>query len=211
MPDRSRTPSRGSGPRGRTGPGRSAGREMGREGARENVRRPDVAGWRGRLPERLQAVRRPKPTRRAVILVLVLLVLAVSYASSARAYLQQRAELDQLRTEIAQRQASIDELEGETDRWKDPAYVAQQARELGYVMPGETSYVVLDQNGEPMETQHRLAAPGTVAPEQKQPFFDDAWDSVLLAGNPPKNSGTPPASHIDGQSDDRSDDQSDDQ
>ena len=107
--------------------------------------------------------RRPRLTGRAAILVLVLAVLAVSYASSMRAYLQQRSHIDDLKAQIAQREADIDELEREKRRWHDPAYVEAQARDrFGYVMPGETSYVVLDEDGEPLESDRRCPTPTTV-------------------------------------------------
>ena len=88
------------------------------------------------------------------VLVLVLAVLAVSYASSLRAYLQQRSHIDALESQIQSTTAEIDELEREKDRWEDPAYVAQQARiRFGYVGPGETPFVVLDENGDPIDAR----------------------------------------------------------
>jgi cell division protein FtsB len=137
-------------------------------------------------------------TSRATVLVLVLAVLVVSYASSARAYLQQRGELDALRAEIEQREAAIDDLEREMRRWEDPAFVQQEARELGYVMPGETSYVVLDEDGEPLESAAELADPDEVGDQEEPAVWDDAWASVVLAGNPPVDEGTPPLTEIDG-------------
>ena len=37
-----------------------------------------------------------------------------------------------------------------------------------------------------------------VGPEVEPAFWEDAWASVLLAGNPPRNPGTPPLTEIDG-------------
>ena len=183
--DNRRTGARGSsargGPRGRTGPGRDS-----------RARVPAAAA-----PEAAQA-QRPRLTGRAAILVLVLAVLTVSYASSAKAYLQQRDHLDDLREQIAQRQSSIDVLEREKRRWADPSYVRQQAREIGYVMPGETSYVVLDEDGEPLESEAVLADPSTVGDQTPEPWWADAWASVETAGDPPRDPGTPPATEIDG-------------
>ncbi|KQQ41928.1 MAG: septum formation initiator family protein [Nocardioides sp.] len=192
MADKRRTPARGAasrpGARGRSGPGRPAGGPRTR--APLAGRAPDGPG---------PSVRRPRLTGRAMILVLVLAVLAVSYASSARAYLQQRAHLDDLRTEIAERQADIDVLEREQRRWEDPAYVEQVARErFGYVMPGERSFVVLDEDGEPLEAEATLTDPADVAPEEPTAWWDEAWASVETAGRPPKDEGTPPATEIDG-------------
>jgi cell division protein FtsB len=140
--------------------------------------------------------RRPRFTGRAAILVLVVAVLTVSYASSLRAYLQQRSHIEDLKSQIALRQASIHDLEREKERWQDPAFVRQQARELNYVMPGETSYVVLDENGEPLEKNSELTDPSTVARKPPTAWWSTAWESVELAGNPPKPE-PPPASKID--------------
>ena len=143
------------GPRGRTGPGRGPGAPR---PARPAAARPAAGG--GREPPSGTASRL---TGRAAVLVLVLAVLTVSYASSLRAYLQQRSHINDLKTQIAQHEANIDALESEKERWEDPAYVAQQARErLGYVMPGEKTYLVLDEDGKPLEPASELQDPATV-------------------------------------------------
>jgi len=132
------------------------------------------------------------------VLVLVLAVLTVSYASSLRAYLQQRSHINDLKTSIAQHEANIETLEAEKERWDDPAYVEQQARErLGYVMPGEKTYLVLDEDGEPLEPAAELEDPAAVLSTSQTPWWDDAWASVELAGHPPKTGGRP-ATSIDG-------------
>jgi cell division protein FtsB len=141
---------------------------------------------------------RSRLTGRAAILVLVLAVLTVSYASSMRAFLQQRSHINSLKTQIAEREASIDALESEKRRWDDPAYVEQQARQrLGYVMPGERTYLVLDENGTPLEPQASLADPDEVITTAPTAWYDDAWASVELAGHPPKPA-KPPLTEIDG-------------
>lgn len=139
-------------------------------------------------------------TGRAVVLVLVLAVLTVSYASSMRAYLQQRAEIGELKETISERADNIDALEREKRRWQDPGFVRTQARErFGYLMPGETAFVVLDESGLPLERQSELSDPETVGDQTPEAFWNDAWESMKLAGNPPKV-GKPPANEIDGSS-----------
>ncbi len=169
---------------------------------------------RPRLPPypspRPSGKRRPRLTGRAAILVLVVAVLTVSYASSMRAYLQQRAHINDLKEQIASREASIDDLEREKQRWHDPAYVEAQARDrFGYVMPGETSYVVLDENGDPLEGDQTLPDASDVLKQTPTPWYDDAWDSVVLAGNPPKDEA-PATTFIDrpGRSDKAAEEQS---
>src|SRR6478735_3119525 len=98
MPSESRrTPSRG--PRGRSVP-------------RRGMPRPAAVA-----PVAEAGATRSRLTGRAAILVLVLAVLTVSYASSLRAYLDQRAHITDLKEQIALRQADIAELEREKRRW----------------------------------------------------------------------------------------------
>jgi len=180
---------RNRGPRGRTGPGRGRG-GAGRGGARPPVGPAAGDGGDGAARSRL--------TSRAAVLVLVVAVLMVSYASSMKAFLQQRAHINDLQSQIAERQSNIDTLEAEKKRWYDPAYVEQQARaRLGYVMPGEKTYLVLDENGDALRPQSDLDDPSEVLSTTPTAWWSDAWTSVELAGNPPKPQ-KPPAAEIDG-------------
>jgi hypothetical protein len=120
------------------------------------------------------------------VLVLVLSLLTISYASSLRAYLDQREHIGDLKDQIALRQSRIDDLEREKRRWDDPAFLRQQARDLNYVMPGETAYVVLDEDGEPLDSEATLSDPPEVDPKAPTAWWSTAWESVELAGNPPR-------------------------
>ena len=140
--------------------------------------------------------RRPRFTGRAAILVLVVAVLTVSYASSLRAYLQQRSHIADLKAQIAERSASIDDLEREKRRWHDPAFVQAQARErFGYLMPGQTSYVVLGEDGKPLESDTELPDPSDVRAREPEAWWGPVWQSAELAGNPPRHQA-PPATEI---------------
>jgi cell division protein FtsB len=187
--------------------GPSGSRRPGERGGQQRARSSPAAG----LPAVGTTTRkRPRLTGRAAILVLVVAVLTVSYASSMRAYLQQRAHISDLKEQIAAREASIDQLEREKQRWHDPAYVEAQARDrFGYVMPGETSYVVLDEKGEPLEGDQTLPNASDVLKQTPTPWYHDAWESVLLAGNPPKDEA-PATTFIDrpGRSDKAAEEQS---
>jgi Septum formation initiator len=125
-------------------------------------------------------------------LVLVLAVLTVSYASSMRAYLQQRAHIADVKEQIAERQADLKALEREKRRWEDPTYVQIQARKrFGYVLPGETGVQVIDIDGLPLGTE--VDVPDATDTGQLQPiaWWDAAWESVELAGNPPRAQDEP--------------------
>ena len=124
------------------------------------------------------------------MLFLVLLVLLISYASSLRAWLDQRAEIAATRAEIADAEASVDELEREKLRWDDPAYVRQQARQrLGWVLPGEVLYRVIDADGTTLGAPAPPTAPPTVPPSD---WYEGVWESIRQAGQIPEPSATPP-------------------
>lgn len=121
-------------------------------------------------------------TRRAAVLALLLVVVAVLLAPYLRAYVQQRAEIAALEQEVAERRQRVAELEDQSRRWQDPAYVAAQARErLRFVWPGETGYVVLDapQEQERAADPARAAAVGAAG---EGAWFSGLWASVVEAG-----------------------------
>lgn len=169
-------------------PGRpAAGRSGPRYAERLKAQRKQAARDRQAALVRARAEhqRRSRLTGRAAVLVLVLAVLAVSYASSLRAYLQQREHIDALQEQIDQRKADIQEKEREKERWNDPAYVGQQARErFGYVPKGETPFVAV-RDGKPLDASAKLADPSTVADPDRRAWYVDAWDSMKVAGHPP--------------------------
>lgn len=171
-----RTPSRGPRRRSRSGPGRIPSTARVPRGA---------ASLGGPIAGAVAAPQRSRVTGRAVVLVLVISLLTISYASSMRAYLQQRSQISDLQDQIALREAKIGDLQREKRRWEDPAFVRQRARELNYVMPGETAYVVLDEDGKPLDEQSTLTDPSTVAKKEPTAWWSTAWRSVELAGNPP--------------------------
>lgn len=130
------------------------------------------------------------------ILVVVVAVLVVSYASSMRAFLHQRSHINDLRVQIVQSKNDITRLEREKKRWDDKAYVQAQARErLGWVLPGETSYQVLDSNGKPLAAAGDLTDPRQIAVTVPEPWWDRLQGSVRNADHPPKPP-TPAASIV---------------
>ncbi|MFT4010223.1 MAG: septum formation initiator family protein [Nocardioidaceae bacterium] len=132
------------------------------------------------------------------MLVLVLAVLMVSFASSFRAYLQQRQQLGRLDDQIASSKANLTSLEREQKRWRDPAFVKAQARkQFGFLMPGEIGYTVLGADGKPLGDVDTLDDPATKTDDGKPEWYSSLWSSVLLAGNPPTTSDEPaPATEI---------------
>lgn len=125
-------------------------------------------------------------TARALALVVVVLVLTISYATSLRIYFSQAHEIASTKAQIAQGQAAIADLQGQIARWDDPAYVTAQARErLGWLVPGETGYTVVGADGRPLGGGLTLDSSATVDPEQAQPmWWDRMWGSVAAADKP---------------------------
>jgi hypothetical protein len=123
--------------------------------------------------------------------VLVLALLMVSYASSLRAYLQQREHIQSLHESIVTSKADIARLEREKKRWSDPAYVRAMAHErLGWVLPGEIGFQVIDENGKPLDHHDSLADPAVT--ESGRPiWWKTAWGSMEAAGNPKDESEEP--------------------
>ena len=183
-----RTPARGGRPSARSGPGRAQ-----RSTAREAAPRATASrAGQARVPARgavaattaRTGAPRTRFTGRAAILVIVLAVLAVSYASSLRAYLELRAHTDSQLDTIAQRQSEIDADEREWAQWQAPEYIKTQARaRLGMVLPGETPFVAL-RDGLPLEPESTLTDPSTLDTALPPSWWDEAWDSVLVAGDP---------------------------
>lgn len=126
---------------------------------------------------------------RALVLSVVLLVGFTMLFPTIRAYLGQRAELDALASDVVVAEQRERDLQAELDRWSDPAFVQAQARaRLSYVLPGETSYRVIDPEFVVETPTVEGATPGPVAGPTLPmggavaPWYTTVWDSVRIAG-----------------------------
>lgn len=165
-------------------------------GGRPRNTRPGRRGGATR-PRATVPAPRPRFTNRAAILLVVFAVLVISYASSMRAYLQQREQINHLKQQIASSRASIADAEREQRRWRDPAYVEAQARErFGWVLPGETSYQVLDAAGNPLTGDDELTDPDSIAPAKPKAWWSKAYSTLEAADHPGKNLSPTPATRI---------------
>ncbi len=127
-----------------------------------------------------------KLTGRATVLLLVLAVLAVSYASSMRAWIKQRGEINAVTAQIAEQKADVAALALAKERWRDPAYIAAQARQrFGWLMPGETGYRVIGPDGKVIaDGGSELSDPTTQAKESPE-WWETQWGSIVEAGKTP--------------------------
>jgi hypothetical protein len=114
----------------------------------------------------------------------VVALLMVSYASSMRAYLNQRRHLADLSASIDKSQVEVSRLTRERKRWQDPAYVRTVAHQrFGWVLPGEIGFQVIDDNGRPMGHTDTLPTPRTTVASRPL-WWQSAWGSVVQAGRP---------------------------
>lgn len=129
----------------------------------------------------------PKPvparsvTGRSLVVIAVIFIAATLMAPTLRVYLNQSLEISAAQEDIADQQRKKAEYEDRIDRWEDPEFVKQQARDrLDLVMPGETLYMVTGKD--------RLEkAPEETATTQEEPvnehlpWAEGLWDSVVRA------------------------------
>src|SRR3954447_2052490 len=127
-------------PRGAAGRGPSGSRST-----PSRVRRSRAAPP-GRRPAPLRAQRRTSAlTARAAVLAVALASVVLALALPFEVWVAQRGQISSLESQTRAAHQRIAQLQHEQQRWQDPAYIRQQARQrLHYVMPGETAYIVLD-------------------------------------------------------------------
>jgi hypothetical protein len=124
--------------------------------------------------------------------IVVLALLFVSYAGSLRAFLAQRAHIDELETQIAQDQAAAARLREERRRWTDEAFIEAQARErFGWVMPGEVGFRVIGKDGEPLDAASQLTDPSTLGDDPSRQWWSTTWGSIRVAGEEPEGRPAP--------------------
>lgn len=126
---------------------------------------------------------------RSLVLAVTLLFGFTIVFPTVRVYLGQQARLSALETVVTASEQHEKDLQGELDRWSTDAYVAAQARErLGYVLPGETAYRVIDPEtvveAPVVQSTDPEASSGAVLPigGAVAPWYTTIWDSVTLAG-----------------------------
>lgn len=121
---------------------------------------------------------------RALVLLSVVVLLIASYTATIHAWWQQRSEIAALEAANREAEQDIDHLHEEIERWDDPAFIKQQARErFGWVMPGEIGYRVVGIDGQLQGEVGRLDDPPS---RREKPWYGKLWGSVEQAGNPPE-------------------------
>jgi cell division protein FtsB len=132
-------------------------------------------------PRRRPLPRQPRPTRltgRAALLAVVICAIALSLAYPVREYIAQRRQIDQLLATQQSVSAQVKSLQAQQQRFADPAYIEQQARDqLHMCFPAEKCYVIIGNT-----------APSDTTPQQARaaaPWYAKLWQSVKKADQVP--------------------------
>ena len=122
--------------------------------------------------------------RRTAVLASIAIFLVVLLTSSVAAWLHQQGQIAALRDKVSSQEADVASLREERQRWEDPAYVEQQARQrLKFVRPGERAYTVLDPEAT-KDTGPAATGPGAGEATPALPWYDGVWQSVRTADAP---------------------------
>lgn len=121
----------------------------------------------------------------SLIMMGVLVLAVVVLAPTIAAFAQQRQQIAELRAAVSQQEEEVQRLRDERERWNDETFIMTQARErLYYVMPGEVSYLVIDDRTEAAKADATAAVSAEVT-ESKGDWMRTLLDSVMTAGLAP--------------------------
>ena len=128
----------------------------------------------------------------SLIMMGVLVLAVVVLAPTIAAFAQQRQQIAELRAAVSQQEDEVQRLRDERERWNDETFIVTQARErLYYVMPGEVSYLVIDDRTEAAKADAAAAVSAEVT-ESKGDWMRTLLDSVMTAGLAPASTTPAP-------------------
>jgi cell division protein FtsB len=116
--------------------------------------------------------------------ILALIVAGIAVVTAVipfRQILEQQARVDGASAELSRLQLENEMLSREVEALHTPGEIERLAREnLGYVMPGETAYVVL----EPEESLTDVTSPAVAEARKQVPWYVAIWDFFTGADLP---------------------------
>jgi cell division protein FtsB len=130
------------------------------------------------------------------LLIMGIMILAVIVlAPSVKTFVEQRAQIAELQQSVDAAKSDAQNLDDEQARWSDPAYIRAQARDrLYYVMPGEISYLVL--NDVTVATENDTAVSDALQ-QTDTDWVQSLLSSVVISGTgeqtPDQLSGSTPS------------------
>ncbi|RXZ46132.1 FtsB family cell division protein [Agromyces binzhouensis] len=118
----------------------------------------------------------------SIIMMGVLVLAVVVLAPSIAAYAAQRQQIAELKADVARQEAEVARLTEERERWNDETFIVTQARErLYYVLPGEVSYLVIDDR-DPATAITADRAVSAEVTEARGDWMQTMLRSVMTAG-----------------------------
>lgn len=121
----------------------------------------------------------------SLIMMGVLVLAVVVLAPTIAAFAQQRQQIAELRVAVSEQEEEVQRLRDERERWNDETFIMTQARErLYYVMPGEVSFLVIDDRAEAAKVDATAEVSAEVT-ESKGDWMRTLLDSVMVAGLAP--------------------------
>jgi cell division protein FtsB len=121
----------------------------------------------------------------SLIMMGVLVLAVVVLAPTIAAFVQQRQHIAELRAAVSAQEEEVQRLRDERERWNDETFIMTKARErLYYVMPGEVSYLVIDDRSEAAKADATAEVSADVT-ESKGDWMRTMLDSVMIAGLAP--------------------------
>lgn len=123
-----------------------------------------------------------------IVLIAVLIIFLLTIALPLRNYFEQRNEIKQVSASIAQKQQHKEELLSELDRYKNKAYLDEQARNrLGVIAPGEVAFRILD----PSMSHDRLTSTSAGEQTPQNPWYSTLWGSIASPAEVQKEAEDP--------------------
>lgn len=117
----------------------------------------------------------------SVVMMSLLVIGVLVIAPTLRLFVEQNQQIGDLEAGNAALKGKVDGLDKQIARWSDPSYVRAQARDrLLYVMPGETSYLIIDDRAPHAAAGH--APVSTKAQKTATDWLGALAGSVLTAG-----------------------------
>lgn len=105
----------------------------------------------------------------------------VVIAPDLHTLLQQHQQLLQVQEQLDRAKDELEDLQSDRARWADPAYIRAQARErLYYILPGETSYLVINDVFGDEQTGEQPAS--SELTKTKVDWLEQLVSSTLIAG-----------------------------
>jgi cell division protein FtsB len=130
----------------------------------------------------------------SLVMMGVLVLAVVILAPTIQAFFAQRQQIADQQHAVDQLATQVDTLKDQRARWNDPSYLRAQARDrLYYVLPGEVSYLVIDDRP-PAAKQDTTPVSSKLQKTQTDwvgSLFGSFMGAGLTEATPQQLSGTP--------------------